>query len=166
MEISALFLLLIVLVIVGLFVARPFVGKRKRTSDKGHELSSLLAEQERILTALQELDFDNLLGKIPAEEYPVQRQALLAKGATIMRRLDELQGTKSGLPEARLEASVSSRRSATKVKPTVLSEEDLEEMIAKRRSSHKEKTGGFCPRCGKPVLLSDRFCPTCGKPLK
>jgi rubrerythrin len=165
MEIGAIFLLLIVLVIVFLFVARPFVGKVKRSTDKGHELSSLLAEQDRVLTALQELDFDNLLGKIPAEEYPLQRQELLGKGTAVMRRLDELQDMKPGSAEARQKAA-GVYRQADAAKRTVLSDEDLEDLIAKRRSSRKEKTGGFCPHCGKPVLLSDRFCPSCGKPLK
>lgn len=162
MEISALFMLLVVFVVVALFVARPFAGKMKRVADKGHELSSLLAEQERILSALQELDFDNLLGKIPAEEYPLQRQDLLNKGASVLRRLDELQGARSVSPEARLEASVAARR----VQRADLSDDELEDLIAKRRSVRKEKAGGFCPRCGKPVLASDGFCPSCGKPLK
>jgi len=28
-----------------------------------------------------------------------------------------------------------------------------------------EKSGGFCPRCGKPVQKSDLFCPRCGATL-
>jgi len=159
METSAFLLLLVVFVIVVWFVARPFAGKMRRVTDKGHELSSLLAEQERILNALQELDFDNQLGKIPAEEYPLQRQDLLTKGAEVLRRLDGLKSAKTGSAEGRVAAAASVRRAA-------LTDDDLEDLIAKRRSSRKEKGGGFCPRCGKPVLLSDRFCPTCGKPLK
>jgi len=159
MELSALFLLLLVVIVIVLFVTRPFMGKLKRDTDKGHELSSLLAEQERILNALQELDFDNLLGKIPAEEYSVQRQDLLGRGATVLRRLDEVQGARAASPEPRLTPAASLRRAN-------LNDDELEDLIAKRRAARKEKTGGFCPRCGKPVLLSDRFCPSCGKPLK
>ncbi len=29
--------------------------------------------------------------------------------------------------------------------------------------ARKDKTAGFCPKCGKPVLQSDVFCPSCGK---
>lgn len=166
MEIGTIFLLLLVVILIALFVSQPFVGRIKRVSNKGQELSALLAEQDRILAALQELDFDQLLGKIPAEEYPVQRQELLARGADILRRLDEFQGAKPGSPEERIEASVASRRADAAAKRAALSDEELEELIAKRRAARKEKAGGFCPQCGKPVLLSDRFCPSCGKTLK
>jgi hypothetical protein len=42
------------------------------------------------------------------------------------------------------------------------SDDDLEHQIANRRRSRKEKTGGFCPKCGKPIQMSDKFCPKCG----
>ncbi|MBL1173273.1 MAG: zinc-ribbon domain-containing protein, partial [Chloroflexi bacterium] len=45
------------------------------------------------------------------------------------------------------------------------SDDDVEALIAARRKARKEKSGGFCPRCGKPVLASDRFCPHCGKSI-
>jgi len=47
-----------------------------------------------------------------------------------------------------------------------LSGEDLEDLLAKRRIARKDKTAGFCPKCGKPVLQSDVFCPFCGSTLK
>ena len=43
-----------------------------------------------MLTALSELDFDYTLGKIPEEDYPVQRTVLLQKGAGLLRQLDDL----------------------------------------------------------------------------
>jgi predicted amidophosphoribosyltransferase len=48
---------------------------------------------------------------------------------------------------------------------TVLDDDDLEAMIAARRKTHKVKSAGFCPKCGKPILVSDRFCPSCGKAI-
>jgi len=44
-------------------------------------------------------------------------------------------------------------------------DDDLESMIAARRKTRKEKSAGFCPKCGKPILVSDRFCPSCGKAI-
>jgi predicted amidophosphoribosyltransferase len=29
----------------------------------------------------------------------------------------------------------------------------------------QEKAGGFCPKCGRPIHVSDRFCPRCGATL-
>jgi hypothetical protein len=63
-----------------------------RQSANGHEISVLLANRENALNALQELDFDFKLGKIPAEEYSVQRASLLQMGVEALRRLDEIQG--------------------------------------------------------------------------
>ncbi len=44
--------------------------------------------------------------------------------------------------------------------------DEIEELIDKHRKKRKEKAAGFCPACGKPVLVSDRFCSSCGKPIK
>ncbi len=151
-------LLLVVLVIVGLFVARPFVESRREPAKKGEEDSSLLAERERALTLLQELDFDYSLGKVPEEDYTAQRALLLRKGAEVLRRLDEAHGTQAGA-----EKETGPRQAAVNAPPVAtISDEDLEDLIAKRHAVRKDKAAGFCPECGKPVLKSDRFCPSCG----
>jgi hypothetical protein len=152
MDLLSLFLLLFVLLLVGLYVAGPFVARLRgvRGVDQGY--SSLLAERDRVLNALQELDFDNTLGKIPADDYPAQREALVQHGAAILRQLDERSGA--------------DRKPAARTPAPASTDDDLEDLIAKRRSARKGKTGGFCPKCGKPVLLADRFCPKCGYSLK
>jgi len=162
MEPAAIFLLLIVLTFIVLFVTRPFFERRRvRAAESSHELSFLLAERERLLTALQELDFDQTLGKIPAEDYPAQRAALLQKGAEVLRQLDAL------TPGAARQAGGKVPRADSAPKPTApLSDDDLEDLLAKRRNARKDKTAGFCPKCGKPVLQSDVFCPSCGITLK
>jgi hypothetical protein len=43
--------------------------------------------------------------------------------------------------------------------------DEIEELIDKRRQKGKDKPGGFCPACGKPVLNSDHFCSSCGRPI-
>ena len=173
MEIGSIFLLLALFVLVGLFVARPFIENRRVSvaSAEEHELSSVLAERDRLLNALQELDFDHTLGKIPAEDYPVMRATLLKDAADTLRRLDQLQPRLSPVSDAesRVEAVVASRRAdaaIAKLEAGEISDDDLEDLIAARRSQRKEKSGGFCPNCGKPVLRSDRFCPHCGKTTK
>jgi NADH pyrophosphatase NudC (nudix superfamily) len=165
MDIGALLLLLALVIVVGLYLAQPFMGRRSRavTVDE-HERSTLLAERERIITALQELDFDFKLGKVPSEDYPLQRQELLQKGAEVLRRIDEMEASLPAQPaEARLEAAIASRRADSA--PATISDDDLESLISARRSEHKQKSGGFCPQCGKPVFTTDKFCPGCGKSL-
>jgi hypothetical protein len=91
METAAIFLLLITLAFIVLFVTRPFFKRRRfRPARDNQEFSSLQNEREHLLIALQELDFDQALGKIPAEDYPSQRVALLQKGVEVLRRLDAL----------------------------------------------------------------------------
>ncbi|MEO5886754.1 MAG: zinc ribbon domain-containing protein, partial [Anaerolineales bacterium] len=124
------------------------------------------------LNSLQELDFDFKLGKIPVEDYPLQRTNLLQKGAGIFRKVDELTAATTQLDtEVHIERVIAERRADTIPVESVsnsrrgLTDDDLESMIAARHRSRKEKSAGFCPNCGKPVLISDRFCPACGKAL-
>lgn len=160
MDPAAFFLTIALVFLVGMFLYIPFLrGYGRRVTHEEHELSSLMAERDRVLSSLQELDFDFKLGKIPEEDYPAQRASLLQKGADILRKIDNL--TQShGFRQA---AGKPSKKPAVKGK---LTEEELESMIAARRKSRKGSFDGFCPKCGKPVMATDRFCPSCGKALK
>ena len=167
-SIGSIFLILAVLIGVALYLAQPYLERRtRRMTSETRETSSLLAERDRVVNALQELDFDFKLNKIPAEDYPVQRAALLQKGADILKQLDALHLIEAvSSAEDRVEKAVAARRADSASAPvTVPDDVQIEAMIASRRSGRKEKSAGFCPRCGKPVLSSDRFCPSCGKSL-
>ena len=172
MDIGAIFLLFSVCLLTGLFIARPFLERRRVSivSANDQEISALLAERDRLIMALQELDFDHTLGKIPSQDYPAMRANLLQRATDVLRKLDALQpqNIDSMDAESRVEAVIAARRADAaieKVEKREVSDDDLDELIASRRASRKEKSAGFCPKCGKPVLRSDRFCPSCGKPL-
>lgn len=200
MDLGSIFLIIAVLGLVALFIVQPlFAGKpnasdTKRTAgtlqpgfmagqdDQKH--SALLAEHDRVLNALSELDFDYVVGKIPEEDYPAQRSTLLEHGVMVLRELDafEKDGTKNGASpngahdapvetaEARLEAAIAARRLATASAGSLppnggggpAADDDIEIQIAARRRLRQEKAAGFCPQCGGPVQKSDRFCPKCG----
>jgi hypothetical protein len=195
MDLGSIFLTLALLVLVGLFVSRPFFAQKSLTgngqaagldSQFDHKLSSLLAERDRLINALQELDFDYTLGKIPAEDYPAQRAVLLNKGAAVLRELDTLSHD-DALPgaspetdaEARLEAAIAARRADASrasvspngangkhaVAPVATVDDETERLLADRRRARQEKAAGFCPQCGGTVQKSDRFCPKCGHTL-
>jgi RNA polymerase-binding transcription factor DksA len=159
MEPGTIILLLAVVAIVGLFVAQPFARHWRVKVQSSREISALLAERERTLSALVELDFDNGIGKIPAEEYSIQRASLIEKGSEILRQLDEIQGKQPSPVPVSIEPEYGDQ---SPNKPT---DEDLEDLIGKRRAHRQQKTAGFCPNCGKPILQSDRFCPSCGQTL-
>ncbi|MBK7451060.1 MAG: hypothetical protein IPJ47_17300 [Anaerolineales bacterium] len=59
MELGSIFLILAVLVIVGMYLYAPFMTRARKTStNQTHEVSALKAERDRVINALQELDFD------------------------------------------------------------------------------------------------------------
>jgi hypothetical protein len=162
MEPVSLFLLVILLGLIVFFVTRPFFKRRRvRAVESDQEMSSLLAERERLLTALQELDFDQSLGKIPAEDYPTQRALLIQKGVEVLRRLDSLSAQAVKKDTGMAHGLMNDSKPRAK-----MTDDDLENLLAKRRNIRKDKAAGFCPKCGKPVLLSDAFCPACGNTLK
>ena len=181
MDIGSIFLILALLVLVGLFISRPLLERKAVPAEAPskqdeHERSALLAERDRLLNALQELDFDYTLGKIPEEDYPAQRALLMQSGASVLRQLDALQPEeKEEAAEVRLEAAIAARRADASRGPTgqpngrkqmpavvAVPDDDLEILLANRRRVRQEKAAGFCSQCGGPVQKSDRFCPKCG----
>ena len=157
MDIAAILFLIALLLTITLYLMSPLMGGRsRRTMEEPQEVSSLLAERERLLNALQELDFDFQLGKIPEDDYPVQRSDLLQKGAEVLKKLDALAASRPPSPQAA--ASVPGPAGS-------LSDDEIESMLAARRRVHKTRSAGFCPRCGKPITVTDQFCPNCGKSL-
>ena len=168
MEIAAILLTLGVIILVGLYLYAPFFERQaRRVTQEEHELSALLAERDRVVNSLQELDFDFNLGKIPEGDYPTQRSALLQKGADILRQIDSFSPKSGSAQEAEssLEKAVALRHANSAAHQAELTDDDLESMIVSRRKSRNGKAAGFCPKCGKPVLASDKFCPSCGKSL-
>ncbi len=188
--IGALLMVLAVAFLVGIYVSQPFLRrmavpskKRKPDSDEmEHQRSALLAERDRILTSLQDLEFDHVLGKVPDEDYQGQRMVFLEEGAEVLRQLDALEPLAAPRQSAedRLEAAVAARRadaringnSAAPVAAAVATRrrlsnghDDVEKMVDARRLNRPEKAAGFCPRCGKPVQKSDKFCSRCGEPI-
>ena len=96
----------------------------------------------------------------------MQRTSLLQKGADVLRKLDELAPViAQSNKDARIERAIAARRKNGAGKQAGLTDDDLESMISSRRKGRKAKSAGFCPKCGKPVVASDKFCPSCGKAL-
>jgi hypothetical protein len=173
MDLGAILLLIALLVGVGVFLAAPLLrGAARQASGESPEVSALMAERDRVIDSLQELDFDFRLGKIPEEDYPAHRTGLLRRGADILRRLDELAPSLS-LPnsgtapaDARIEQAAAAGRADGAPAEAPLADEKIESMLAARRAARHAKSAGFCPRCGRPVLTTDQFCPKCGKALQ
>lgn len=177
MALGSIFLILALFILVGLFLSQPFfeqniaassAAQETETASEDNQRSALLAERDRLLTLLQEFDFDHALGKIPEEDYSPQRIMLLQAGADVLRRLDALtpQEQPAATAETRLEAEIVARRGNGQRQAIALGDEELEQLIAARRREQQEKAVGFCPRCGKPMHKSDKFCAYCGKAVQ
>ncbi len=161
MDITSILIVASIGLLTAAFIIKPFftksaalVNESAEQAKRDHIRSSLLAEKERVLSALQELDFDQTLNKIPEEEYPIQRTALMARAAEIMKSLDEMGYKEGGLKPAKGSAASSGQ-----------GYDEVEALIAKRRGETGKHNKGFCPRCGQPTLENDRFCPKCGQAL-
>src|SRR5688572_2037730 len=128
MEISAIFLVLAVLVLVGMYLYAPFTARAPRVrGSESYEVSALKAERDRVIDSLKELDFDHALGKIPAEDYPVQRAALLQKGVDILRKLDELASV--AVPTRGAESRIEQAAAMGQMDPSLKTEQLLDEEI-------------------------------------
>jgi hypothetical protein len=187
--IGALFMVLAVAFLVGLYVSQPFILRARQpvkkagqqaADDLDRQRSALLAERDRILNSLQDLEFDHALGKVPEEDYPLQREALMHEGADVLRQLDALEPGENAAQSAteRLEAAVAARRADARAavvagnghipaatvrrRPMPNVQDDVEALVSERRRAQPAKAVGFCPRCGKPVQKSDKFCSKCG----
>jgi hypothetical protein len=169
MDFGSIFLILALAVAVAVFVSRPFFEPEpaaERVSQQAvrpqdQQRSALLAERDRLVIAMRELEFDHTLGKIPEEDYPAQRDSLLTAGAEVLKQLEELPaepGAGRGSPPAQPAELL---RNGMPAEPV----DELEEMILAHRRARQEKAAGFCPSCGKPLRKSDKFCPRCGAAL-
>jgi hypothetical protein len=168
MDIGSILLFIAILIFVALFISRPFLKHDAFiTTDEEVEYSALLAERDRIINALQELEFDHVLGKIPENIYPSQRSSMLEKGALVLKKIDEYQGSSvSDDIDTRLEAAIESHRAdGLALESETIDDEEIEEMIAQRLRARKGKMSGFCSQCGTPYQQSDRFCSKCGQLL-
>ena len=168
--IFSLILLVIVIILIVLFVTQPLTSRQRPEVEHSQVLSSLLAERDRVLNILKELDFDNSVGKIPVDSYPTQRAKLVQLGAEILRKIDQLAPVSDALPtvvarkEDPVEAILSARR-ASQPAGVVTNEDEVESLLASRRNFRTGKSGIFCSQCGKPLVPSDRFCSACGHPI-
>lgn len=169
MDAAALLTALAVLILVILFLAQPLLDRRPSAPRRAAGVSSLEAELDRTIETLRELDFDRALGKIPDDEYPARRQELMALGADLLRRVDEMGGpvvAPAGQKARAIESEIAARRHPA----AEAREAELEAEIAARRSQTPVKSAsrkaGFCPSCGSQVQVGDKFCPSCGSTLR
>lgn len=184
MDIGSLLLIVALLIFVGLFIGRPLLERKSvSVSQEERDFSSLLAERDRILNALLELDFDFSLGKIPEQDYPIQREIMLQKGANVLRQIDERASqTKDEDVEALIEAAIAARRATHGRRPSSMpaysrgtTTDNLETVpqpagqavaVSTSTDQDDELEARIAARRRSRQDKSAGFCPQCGNPLQ
>ncbi len=138
MDIASILLGLALLIIVGLFVGKPFLTESAPKRPLSPQLQ-LFARKETLINDLRALEFDHDTKKIPDDVYAFQREALVAETAVVLKQLDSPKNTHN-------------------------IDSDIEAAIARAKSGKVAAVSGkvFCSNCGKPMDNSDRFCTKCG----
>ncbi len=152
MEFSSLLIVIFIFILSGVFIMRPFMVEEKSTKGSGSSRTdSLIAEKERLLLAIEELDLEYELQKISSEEHNRNRDILLAEAADVIKQLDKIQ--KPG--------------SSKKKKPLTPAkvDDDLERLINERRQQLKNEKTLKCPSCNQVVSEGAQFCSHCGEAL-
>ncbi len=152
MDIGSILAALALLAIVSAYLVRPLLERRGQSvSQEDHQVSVLLAERDRVLNSLLDLDMDRAMGKILSEDYKRQREDLVEEGARILRRLDELDAAVGASTPGQEDLSVDAQIEA--------------EVAALRQDRGGAAESQYCPSCGTEVHAGDRFCTQCGEPL-
>jgi hypothetical protein len=159
------------LVVVAYLIARPIFAPEARAPEAGE--SRALADKQRLLADIRELDMDFATGKLAEDDYQELRTDTLARAAEAARALDEARkaepaaghGPGAGSEESEGNGSgggvpaSDSRGSASDHAP---SQDPIEREIAERKRSMRERG---CATCGAIREPEDRSCRGCGAGL-
>ena len=166
--IGSILLGLALLVVVVAVLVNPLVGRDSETPDQPEQAvdlspaADLAAQQEAVVATIRELDFDYSVGKLPEDEYQVQRAHWKALGVEILKQMEAL--TPENDP---LEAVIRSHR--RKKRPAASTTQETAREAKPRRSTATNTAGAaptatttVCRTCGRKLEAGDAFCPKCG----
>jgi NADH pyrophosphatase NudC (nudix superfamily) len=156
MAIGSILLGVALFVLVGLFLAHPFLRPQEEAVALT-EQQLLLEEKEAILDQIQTLDFDHETGKIPTELHTHQRAQLMEQATAVLQALDEADSSPIVAHTADQAADLDT---------------EMEAIIAQIRRQPRQVTDRgsngnlrFCAQCGNATDSDDKFCAYCGHNL-
>jgi hypothetical protein len=148
MDLGSILVVLALAILTAAFIGRPFLDKGGvKVTHEDRRLSELQAERDRVLAAIEELDMDFAMGKVPERDYRARRAALVGEGAQALRALDERMGEEEVLVES----------------PDF--DAQIEAEVARLRSLRSESDEARCPSCSGEIQAGDRYCVHCGADL-
>ncbi|HID52048.1 MAG TPA: zinc ribbon domain-containing protein [Anaerolineae bacterium] len=153
MTLSSILLGAALLILTGVYLARPFLQKDDEAERPLTQRERLLNTKEAILAEIRQTDFDFETGKIPADVHEQERAFLMQQAADVLRQIDEYDAHPNPV-DTEIEAAVARIRRQGAPATAAAS--------AAVAANGKAK---FCPQCGSPVDPGDKFCTSCGHKL-
>jgi len=151
MAFSSFLIVLVIFILAGVIIIRPFfMETTSQLTKRPEKFDSLLAEKERLLSSIEDLDLEFELDKISPQEHTRSRDLLLTEAADVLRQLDKY--TKPAKTKKQVPAPLEV-------------DDELEKMITARRQELTAEKSKLCPNCGKTVQEGDQFCSFCGGAL-
>lgn len=172
MTIGSILLGAALIVLVGLFLARPFLLSNAQYGRQKSRRQELLAQKEAVMAQIQILEFDYETGTLPEQDFEQRRQQLVAEAAEILQKLDELPGTTSGRKvDGEIEAAVARLRQPrqtasapvkSKAKAKAALQPSAPVPAAVKTAAPANGRIKFCTQCGQSIEKGDNFCAYCG----
>lgn len=72
--------------------AWPLLSAREPVDPAAVDLQELVAEKDRLIAEIHELDLDRATGKLSAEDHARQEARLKSRAVAVMRRMERLHG--------------------------------------------------------------------------
>ena len=137
------------LLILVFYVGYPFFASRQQVQIRSANASNrqLQERKEQLYTSIKELDFDQQLGKLSAEDHARLRGQLENQALEVMQQLDTLDGHSRG------------RDGADPL------QERIERAVRDRLTRPTAAAADRCPSCGADHRAGDQFCAQCGARL-
>jgi hypothetical protein len=137
MDIGAIFIGLAIAMVTAAYVAEPLIRTQRKLAPSQKPETNRKAEAEAeyraTLNAIRDLDFDFQTGKVLQADYGALREHYAARGAALLKELDQFRAA-----------------------PRPASDDEWEAAIRARRKAQA------CPACGRAYKPGDKFCGKCG----
>jgi len=153
---------LVILLLAAGYVSLPFLGRlsSERLRRPGGNQNSvagrraaLLRERNAAYDEMMSLEMDYKTDKVSANDYALQRYALMAKCVEVLKQLDSLPSAREDDP---LERLIAAYRQGEPLTAAAVQSTSVPAAAGEAR---------FCAQCGAPAAAADRFCGTCGAKL-
>lgn len=155
------------------YVVWPLVTSRPApVVVENDRLTELIGRKDAVLTAIKDLEFDYLTGKLSDEDYQRLDQRLRRQAIGLIQQIEKL-APESAVMDERLEAEIARLRKTQDRAPVVTVSQPLVATVAGVESAPRTEPAGpatsgprFCTACGNPVQPSHKFCARCGAPVQ